>query len=142
MDDTLLMNVFESSANLCEYDENVFFGNLFSLILIKEVLQSSIAQLHNNHGNFVVLYEINYLSDVRMVQLPQVFDFSKYFFSVDSINFRIKEIVLELFDGIKLLINLALDSEDLGLSSFAYLCDRLDIVIDICLSEFRLKFLN
>jgi hypothetical protein len=136
------MNVFESSAYLCKYDENVFFRNLFALILIEIVLQTSIAELHYNHRNFVVLYEINYLSDVKMVQLPQVFDFSKYFFPVDSIDFRIKEIVLELFDGVRLLINLALDSEDCGLSSFAYLCDRLDIVINICLSEFRLKFLH
>jgi hypothetical protein len=137
MDHTFSMKVFESAEDLREYGKNIFFRNLFAFISVNKVLQTSIAKFHNNHGNFVMFDEINYLSDVRMAQLSQIVDFTKYFFPVNSINFWIKEIFFELFNGVKLLIYLALYFENSALSSFAYLGNRLNIIIDRSLSEFH-----
>ena len=61
------MNVFESAADLTEYVDNLVFRNLFALVLIDEVLQTSIAEFYHNHGDLIVFDEIYYLSYVRMV---------------------------------------------------------------------------
>ena len=118
MNDAFLMNVFQSSANLSKYVKNIFFWNLFALILINKILQTAFTEFHYNCGGIVLLDQILYLYYIKVIELSKIIDLSKDFFFLGTINVRIKEVVVELFHGIELLIDVALDFDYDSLSTF------------------------
>jgi hypothetical protein len=110
---------------------------VFALILINKVLQTSVAEFHNNDWRIALLHKILYLCNVAMIELPKIIDFSKDFFFFSTINSGIKEVIVELLHGVELFIDPALNFDDDALATFIVDdCDGFLIIVLGCLSEF------